>query len=84
MASALWRFCRLRWNLNPSCSSRITVELVVEPLHLVAADRLGEALHLDRGLLLGGDFVLDQRIRLMIQKNGVHLPVRFTALPIMV
>ena len=25
IASFLSRFCRLRWNLNPSCSSRITV-----------------------------------------------------------
>ena len=30
MASALSRFCRLRWNLNPSCSSRDS-QVVISP-----------------------------------------------------
>ncbi len=50
-------------------------EIVVEAEHLVAADRLGEALHLDRRLLLGGHLVLHQRIGLVTHEDAVDLGI---------
>ena len=51
-------------------------EVVIEAKHLVAADRLGEALDLDRRLFLDRHVVLDQGIGLVAEQDAVDLRIR--------
>ena len=65
-------------------------KVVIEPEDLVAADRLGEAFHLDRGLLLDRHIVPYQGIGLVTEQDAVDFRMRleprgqFTALPMIV
>ena len=69
VAAGLPSFWRSRYTRRPSCSARIIdrcFRAVVDRIgDIVIAHRLGEALGLDRILLLGEHHVLDQRIGLV-------------------
>ena len=51
-------------------------KVVIEPEDLVAADRLGEAFHLDRGLLLDRHIVPYQGIGLVTEQDAVDFRMR--------